>query len=519
MNRFADRRAATKGQIEAAQPSPAEVPDALFRASADDAPVMLWLAGPDNRCTFFNREWLEFTGRTLSQELGWGWLEGVHRDDRQTCIQRSRQAFKAREPFTLEYRLRRADGRYRWMLGHGSPRIDAGGVFRGYAGSCADITDRKAHDGAEAQAERMFQRLIENAHDLVYRTRVLPTTSIEYIGGAVEEITGHTALEFYADPELPAKAIHPDDVHHHLETMRDPAHLKAAVTLRWVHANGTIVWAEHRRVPVYDASGTLIAVEGIARDVTERVETQRRLRESQEQMRQLAARIQTAREEERATIARELHDELGQTLTAIKLELGRTTGAMNDSRVTPVVIDRLQSLIGLVEIGIETVKRITTSLRPPTLDHLGLPDAVRWEAMTFRSRTGLRCHVRADKEVTALSAEQQTALFRIFQEALTNVVRHARASAVHVTLAERRGEFELRIRDNGCGVTDAQLADPHAIGLLGMRERAALVGGTFVIAGRRGKGTSITVRVPLTASQPRRMAVRRRRPATGRQGR
>src|ERR1700730_11998561 len=296
-------------------------------------------------------------------------------------------------------------------------------------------------------AEHPFQRLIENARDLVYRTRVLPTLAIEYIGGAVEDITGHTSAEFYADPDLPAKAIHPDDVHHHLETLRDPAHLKASVTLRWVHADGSIVWAEHRRVPVYDASGSLIAVEGIARDVSERVETQRRLRESQEQMRRLAARIQTAREEERATIARELHDELGQTLTAIKLELGRTTGAMSDGRVTPVVIDRLQSLVGLVEIGIETVKRITASLRPPTLDHLGLPAAVRWEAMTFRSRTGLRCHVRADKEVTALDPEQQIALFRIFQEALTNVVRHARASAVHVTLAERRGEFELRIRD------------------------------------------------------------------------
>jgi signal transduction histidine kinase len=243
----------------------------------------------------------------------------------------------------------------------------------------------------------------------------------------------------------------------------------------------------------------------------------KRLRKSQEQMRQLAARIQRAREEERATVARELHDELGQTLTAIKLELARTTGAMKNIRVTPVVIDRLQSLIGLVEIGIETVRRITTRLRPPTLDHLGLPAAVRWEAMTFRSRTGLRCHVRADKEVTALSPEQQTALFRIFQEALTNVVRHARASAVHVTLAERRGEFDLRIRDNGCGVTDAQLADPHATGLLGMRERAALVGGTFVIAGRRGKGTLITVRVPLSTGSPDRMAPRRRRRVTRRQ--
>jgi PAS domain S-box-containing protein len=386
------------------------------------------------------------------------------------------------------------------------------------SGSRADITDRKKHDEG-ADAERPFQRLIENAHDLVYRTRILPTRSVEYIGGAVEDITGHTAAEFYADADLATKALHPDDVHHHLETLRDPAHLKGPVTLRWVHADGTVVWAEHCRVPVYDASGSLIAVEGIARDVTERVEAQRRLRESQEQMRRLAARIQTAREEERATIARELHDELGQTLTAIKLELGRTTGALKDNRVTPIVIDRLQSLIGLVEIGIETVKRITTSLRPPTLDHFGLPAAVRWEAMMFRSRTGLRCHVRADKEITALNPEQQTALFRILQEALTNVVRHAQASAVHVTLAEQRGEFELRIRDNGRGVTDAQLADPRAIGLLGMRERAALVGGTFLIAGRRGKGTSITVRVPLTIRQPKPMAARRRRPATRRQGR
>src|ERR1700681_3254492 len=116
------------------------------------------------------------------------------------------------------------------------------------------LTDRAAatkgrieRDGAEADLERPFQRLIENAHDLVYRTRILPTPSVEYIGGAVEDITGHTAAEFYADADLAAKAIHPDDVHHHLETLRDPAHLKGAVTLRWVHADGTIVWAEHCR--------------------------------------------------------------------------------------------------------------------------------------------------------------------------------------------------------------------------------------------------------------------------------
>jgi signal transduction histidine kinase len=251
----------------------------------------------------------------------------------------------------------------------------------------------------------------------------------------------------------------------------------------------------------------------------ELAETDRRLMVPEERMRRLAARIQTAREEERATLARELHDGLGQTLTAIKLDLARAIAAMRNDQVSTATIDRLQSLVGLIEIGIQTVKRITTNLRPPALDHLGLAEAIRWEAMAFRSRTGLRCHVRADREATALDKDQQTVLFRVFQEALTNVVRHAQASAVHVTLVERRDEFELRIRDNGRGVTDAQASDPQAIGLLGMRERAALIGGSFQIAGRRGKGTAILVRVPLGAGRARPPARQRRKSGRRRHGR
>jgi signal transduction histidine kinase len=224
-------------------------------------------------------------------------------------------------------------------------------------------------------------------------------------------------------------------------------------------------------------------------------------RESEEQLRQLAARVQRAREEERANLARELHDELGQTLTAIKLELGRTMTTLKRDQVGRDTVDRLQSLAGLVDIGLSTVKRIATNLRPPTLDHLGLAAAIRWEAMAFRATTGVRCYVRATRETTALTREQQTVIFRIFQEALTNVVRHARASAVHVTLAERKGMFELRIRDNGRGIKAAQAADPGAIGLLGMRERATIIGGTFTVAGQPAKGTVITVRVPTGAGR------------------
>lgn len=242
------------------------------------------------------------------------------------------------------------------------------------------------------------------------------------------------------------------------------------------------------------------------------------IRSSQKQMRRLAASLQTAREEERADVARELHDDLGQTLTAIKLELGRTSEALKGAHVDPSVMDRLQSLVGLVEIGVAMVKRIATKLRPPALDHLGLAEAIRWEAATFRARSGLRCHVVAEKDETTLTAEQQTALFRIFQEALTNVVRHAQASAVRVHLSQERRVFELRVRDNGRGITQAEIAATGSIGLLGMRERAMQAGATLHIAGFPGKGTIVTVSVPL-ASRTKQPGGARRLKAKGGRGR
>jgi PAS domain S-box-containing protein len=471
--------------------------EALFRAIADQAPMMVWTCSAEGTCTFFNRSWLEFTGRSLASELGRGWLHGVHEDDRGVVGERFRQAAGARAPFTLEYRLMRADGQYRWLLGHGSPLSSRNGRVPGCVGSCVDVTDRKIDGDTVMQAQGRFRLLVDYSRDMVCRTQVFPEHRIEFISGAASAITGHAPEEFYDDPNLAAKLVHPEDVHLLTQALRDPTVLAPEIVLRWVHADGRIVWAEHRRVPVYDASGRLVAIEGLARDVTDRIETQRRLRESEEQMRQLAARVQSTREEERAALARELHDELGQTLTAVKLEIGRATSALTRDRVTPHSVDRLQSLFGLVEIGIETVKRLATDLRPPALDHLGLAAAIRWEAMAFRSRTGLRCTVRASKDHTRLTKDQQVVLFRIFQETLTNIVRHAQASAVHVVLVERARTFELRIRDNGGGITDAEIRDPRSIGLLGMKERATLVGGTFEITGRRGKGTVVTVRVPL----------------------
>jgi PAS domain S-box-containing protein len=359
---------------------------------------------------------------------------------------------------------------------------------------------RANHPPHQETLNRDIWRLLENAPDMVYRYRFSPSPAVEYATGAVKAITGYAPAEFYADPGLAAKAVHPDDRHLLVQRpVQSEALWRTATTMRWVHPDGRVVWAEHRRVPIRDAKGKLVAIEGIARDITDLVEAQRQLRTSQDQLRRLAASIQTAREEERATLARELHDELGQTLTALKLELARTVNVLKESSVNTETMNRLQALVGLIDIGVTMVKRIATNLRPPTLDHLGLAEAIRWEAAAFSARSGVRCQVVAEAEGTSLSLAQQIALFRIFQEALTNVVRHAHASAVRVRLSKGHGTFELRVSDNGRGITGTEAAATQSIGILGMRERAAQAGATMGIAGRRGKGTMVTVRVPVAA--------------------
>jgi two-component system sensor histidine kinase UhpB len=258
-------------------------------------------------------------------------------------------------------------------------------------------------------------------------------------------------------------------------------------------SDGAIRWVHDRGTPWFGEAGRFIGFMGCCVDITD----QRRQRESEAQMRELAARLQRAREDERTEVARELHDELGQTLTSMKLEISRAVAAFASDPTSVTTVDRLQSIVGLVDIGIGMVKRMSARLRPATLDHLGLAEAIRWEVLTFKARTGIRCQVRSNRQQTRLTAEQQTALFRIVQEALNNVVCHANASSVHITLKEDDRGLELRVRDNGRGITAAQVAAPESIGLLGMRERAARIGGVFKVSGQRGKGTVVTVYVPI----------------------
>jgi signal transduction histidine kinase len=212
-------------------------------------------------------------------------------------------------------------------------------------------------------------------------------------------------------------------------------------------------------------------------------------------LRALSERIEQMREAERARIARELHDELGQLLTGLKLDFAATVRRLRDLRTPGDVVDRLQSAVGQVDIAIAMVRRIATDLRPAALDHRDLAGAIDDEARRVAARAGLRVRVtsRVDDSVPP---ELATAAFRIFQEALTNAVRHARATRITARLTTSRGRLRLFLRDNGVGLSEGPGASEH-LGLLGMQERARSVGGAIAIRGREGRGTLVAVVLPL----------------------
>jgi two-component system, NarL family, sensor histidine kinase UhpB len=281
-----------------------------------------------------------------------------------------------------------------------------------------------------------------------------------------------------------------------LRRRREP-HLDFEVTLK----DGRVFDRDY--VPVPSPDGSLVHMWHY-REVTERRRMEHRLRESSRRLRQLSAFAEEAREEERRQLARTLHDELGQLFSSIRLELGAAIAQFRQSQ-SPVmlpVVDRLQAAAGLTDIGVASLRRLTTALRPPILDHLGLLAAIRWEASLFSKRTGIRCHVRSRPASFDLDEARVTALYRILLAALENIARHAAAGTTWIHLTRQRGVTVMAVRDNGRGITDEQINNPRTMGLLAMRERALALGGDVHITGARGRGTRVEVTLP--DAEPRR---------------
>jgi signal transduction histidine kinase len=218
------------------------------------------------------------------------------------------------------------------------------------------------------------------------------------------------------------------------------------------------------------------------------------LRRSREQLRDLRLYLETAREDERTRIAMEIHDELGQNLTALKMDLASLRGRLGKNPNS--AIEKIESMSKLIDMTIRDVQRISTELRPGVLDDLGLTAAVEWQCDDFQKRTGIRCEVALSDDSFVLDSDRSTAFFRILQETLTNIMRHANATKVQVSLERGKAETVLEIKDDGKGITEKEISDPKALGLIGIRERVLFFRGEFAISGTPGQGTRVRVSIP-----------------------
>lgn len=247
--------------------------------------------------------------------------------------------------------------------------------------------------------------------------------------------------------------------------------------------------------PFREPKGAIIGIVEDFKDISDRREFEQELLQSRERMRDLASHLQVVDEEERKHVAREIHDELGQALTALKMD-----ACWLNSRLPTedhALVERAGVMVEIIDRTIKSVKRITSELRPGLIDHFGLTAAIEWEAEEFSHRTGVRCEYRSDPEDIILDQDRSIAIFRIFQETLTNVTRHAEATNVRVNLKRYRGGIEMRIQDDGKGISEKQLSDPRSYGLIGMNERVHALGGKLKVEGSDGHGTTVEVVIPI----------------------
>ena len=246
--------------------------------------------------------------------------------------------------------------------------------------------------------------------------------------------------------------------------------------------------------PFRGPDGELIGIVEDFKDISDRKESEKELLQSHERLRDLTSHLQVVREEERTLIAREIHDELGQALTALKMDVHWVRRRLKEDE--PSLIDKTHLMSRLIDRTVQSVRRICAELRPGLLDDFGLSAAMEWEAEEFSKRTDIECHIVSDPEDVILPKMISTAIFRIFQETLTNIARHANATKVEITLKREPEMVEMCVRDNGKGISEGQILDARSFGITGMRERVHYLGGSLCISGDRN-GTTVNVTIPV----------------------
>ena len=383
----------------------------------------------------------------------------------------------------VESVIRHKDGSWRIVEAVANPISGDRGI-EGIVVNWRDITERKRLEELLKESEDRYRDIVENSLEGIYQVDTsgkflfVNESFARTFGYKREELIGKH-FSSMLDAETTSR------VAKMVEDVFSGKNVRAEVPVQ--HKDGRGIPVSFSATPL-KREGKIIGLSGILKDVTER-------RRIEEELRSLSNHLQQAREAERALIARQIHDELGQALTALKMDLAWMNNRLNAEQEP--LLKKTRAMLELTDKAIQTVRTLSSELSPKVIEDLGLEAALDWLTEEFQNRTGIECKLALTSKDIALERERATAVFRIFQEALTNIARHANATKVKVSLQKTNGRLVLKVVDNGKGITREQVSNPRSFGLMGMRERARFCGGEVKIIGSQNKGTAVIVRIPL----------------------
>jgi PAS domain S-box-containing protein len=417
----------------------------------------------------------------------------IHREDRVRCEQALVAALKAGRGFELDYRIVRPDGAIRYVRDLAELEFKVDDDNAEFFGVIQDVTELRKTQENLKKRERLFESLVENSYDGIalfqadgYISYVSPVAS-RMLGFTPEEFLGASTFDF----------IHSNDIDRmkkwSVQLLRAPGS-QFTDELRFRTKAGNWLWVEVTNSNQLQ-NNDVGAIVCNFRDITQRKERAAELQASNSQLLELSRHLRTSIETERTRIARELHDDLGATLTAIKMYLGQSTANSNSMATSnPPYARALQ----LLDNGTESLARIVSDLRPSVLDHRGLLPAIQWLVAEFEERTGIPCEFSSSITISddEFSDHEKTALFRICQEALHNILRHANASAAAIGIKPDGKALLIEIRDDGMGFEGRKRKGPRSWGIIGMRERAHELGGDIAVQSTKHSGSLILIRVP-----------------------
>jgi len=474
-------------QMERSQVALRESEERL-RLVANTAPVMICMADVDMLCTYFNQRWLEFTGRPLKEELGKGWTERVHPEDLGQCLATCTQAFDQHKRFSMEYRLRRHDGEYRWILAHAVPMCNADGSFGGYISSGIDITERKILENEHKLAEdrlQEYERVVEGVEEMIvvvdreYRYRIANEKFLKMRNMTKGQVVARFAHEVLNQGVFEAV------VKEKLDECFQGNVVRYEMKYTYPELGERDILVSY--FPIKGATG-VDRVACIVQDITER-------KRIEEALRSMNRKLIEAHEEERTRIARELHDDINQRIAVLAFQLDRLKQGLPASAA-----ELIQKVGGIgkqiADLG-NDIQALSHRLHSSKLRLLGLAAAVASVCREYSDQHQVEIKFHSENIPQELPDEISLCLFRILQEALQNATKHSGSRHIQVSLRRGANYIELTVQDSGVGFKPEEAIKSRGLGLTSMQERLKLVNGELSLDSGPHRGTTIQARVPV----------------------